>query len=231
MCQADGSNDPGANTMGASTMQESIPLDGPVDLAMLDDFLGSDRAPAGCMQVSELDGFLTGIVVGPEMIPPSVWMPMIWHDGDPVYADLNEAQTILGIIMRRYNEVIRLVDSFAGAYHPVLVEQDDGTLDASDWAVGFLQAMAICQDAWEPLVRDRTAGALIAPIMLIASTTDMANLPLDDDERLPDAEMAKLLAGAGPMLSLCVSGIRQFFQRPRAPVRRKNAARTKAKRR
>ena len=91
-------------------MQESIPLDGPVDLAMLDDFLGSDRAPAGCMQVSELDGFLTGIVVGPEMIPPSVWMPMIWHDGDPVYADLNEAQTILGIIMRRYNEVIRLVD-------------------------------------------------------------------------------------------------------------------------
>lgn len=212
-------------------MQETIALDGPVDLATLDDFLASDRTPAGCMQLSELDGFLAGIIVGPDMIPPSVWMPMIWHDGEPVYADLKEAQSILGIIMRRYNEIIRQIDSFVGMYQPVFVEQDDGTLDASDWTVGFLQAMAICQNAWEPLASDRMAGALIAPIMLIASTTDLANLPLDEDERLPDAEMAKLLAEAGPMLSLCVSGIRKFFQQTRVPVKRKSAGRVKARRR
>ena len=64
-------------------MAQSIPLDGPINLAALDDFLASDRAPPGCMQVSEFDGFLTGIVVGPEMIPPSTWLPMIWHDGEP----------------------------------------------------------------------------------------------------------------------------------------------------
>jgi uncharacterized protein len=212
-------------------MQTPIPLDGPIDLERLDEFLASDRAPAECMQLSELDGFLTGVAVGPELIPPSVWLPMIWHDDEPGYADMEEAQTILGIIMRRYNEIIRLVDSFAGVYRPVLVEQDDGTVDASDWAVGFLQAMAICQDAWEPLVMDRTAGALIAPIMLIASTTDLADLPLDDDERLPDDEMAKLLAEADMMLGLCASGIRKFFQRPRAPARRKGPARARSKRR
>ena len=183
------------------------------------------------MQLSELDGFLAGIIVGPELIPPSTWMPMIWHDGEPEYADLEQAQSILGIIMRRYNEIIGLIDSGPGAYQPVFVEQDDGTLDASDWAVGFLQAMAICQDAWEPLVTDRMAGALIAPIMLIASTTDMADLPLDEDERLPEDEMAKLLDEAGPMLSLCVSGIREYFQRPRTPIRRKATGRTKSRRR
>jgi uncharacterized protein len=220
-----------ATTLEEITMQESIPLDGPVDLATLDNFLASDRTPPECMQLSELDGFLTGIIVGPEMILPSVWMPMIWHDSEPVYADLDEAQTIFGIIMRRYNEISRQVESFAGAYNPVLVEMDDGTLDASEWAVGFLQAMMLCQEGWEPLVRDRHAGALIAPIMLIASTTEMADLPLDDDERLPDDEMAKLLAEAGPMLSLCVSGIRLYFQQKNAPVRRKAAGRSRRKRR
>src|SRR4029077_20912920 len=60
-------------------MQTPIPLDGPIDLERLDEFLASDRAPAECMQLSELDGFLTGVAVGPELIPPSVWLPMIWH--------------------------------------------------------------------------------------------------------------------------------------------------------
>jgi uncharacterized protein len=213
-------------------MLEPIPLDGPVDLAALDDFLASDHTPPDCMQLSELDGFLAGIVVGPEAIPPSVWLPIVWGDDDePVFADLEEAQEILGIIMRRYNEIIRLVDSPHDAYEPVMVEQDDGTIDPSDWAVGFLQAMALCQDDWEPLVRDPDAGALIAPIVLIASTTDELDLALDEDERLSEAEMAKLVAEATPMLGLCVTGIRAFFQARRRPLRRRSEGRPKRRRR
>jgi uncharacterized protein len=211
---------------------EPIPLDGPVDLAALDDFLASDHTPPNCMQLSELDGFLAGIVVGPEAIPPSVWLPIVWGDDEePVFADLKEVQAILGIIMRRYNEIIRLVDSPHDAYQPVMVKQDDGTIDPSDWAVGFLQAMALCQDGWEPLALDPDAGALIAPIVLIASTTDEFDLPLDEDERLSETEMAKLLAEAIPMLSLCVTGIRAFFQTRRRPPRRRSASRPMRKRR
>ena len=161
-----------------------------------------------------------------------MWLPIVWGaDDEPAFADLQEAQTILGIIMRRYNEIIDLVDSHPDAYQPVMVERDDGTIDPSDWAVGFLQAMALCQDGWEPLVRDREAGALIAPIALIASTTEEFDLLLDEDERLPEAEMAKLLAEAVPMLSLCVSGMRTFFQTRRGAPTRKRAARPKRKRR
>jgi hypothetical protein len=72
---------------------------------------------------------------------------------------------------------------------------------------------------------------LIVPITLIASTTDEFDLPPDEDERLPDAEMAKLLAEAAPMLSLCVSGMRTFFQTRRGAPTRKRAARPKRKRR
>jgi hypothetical protein len=71
---------------------------------------------------------------------------------------------------------------------------------------------------------------LIVPITLIASTTDEFDLPPDEDERLPDAEMAKLLAEALPMLSLCVSSMRIFFQTCRRSVRRKGAARPERRR-
>lgn len=40
----------------------------------LDDFLRSDRAPEECMQLSDLDGFLTGIAVSPDMILPTEWL-------------------------------------------------------------------------------------------------------------------------------------------------------------
>ena len=49
-----------------------------VDLEALDSFLLSDRAPSESMGMSDLDGFLTGIAVGPELVLPSEWLPPIW---------------------------------------------------------------------------------------------------------------------------------------------------------
>ena len=212
-------------------MFEPIPLDGPIDLGALAAFLSSDRTPPDCMRLSELDGLLAGIAAGPVLIPPSIWLPMIWHGAPPIYADTDEMKAVLGAIVQRYNETLRALDDGPGSYAAMLVERADGGFDASDWTLGFLQAMAQSQDDWAPLIQDRSAGALIAPIMMIASTTDRANLPLDDDERLPDAEMAKLLAGAPQMLGLCVSGMRAFFRtRRERPVRRRAAQSKRARR-
>lgn len=210
-------------------MLQAVTLDGPVDLGVLDDFLASDRAPGDCMQLSELDGFLTGIAIGPRLIMPSIWLPIVWGDDAPAFEDLQQANQLLGIMMRRYNEIIRLADEGPGAYQPVFVANETGEMCPSDWAVGFIQSMSLCQDDWEPLVTDPDAGTLIAPIMMIASTTDMADLHLDEDERLPQPEMDLLLAEAGPLLSLCVSGIRRYFQMREKPPAR--ARKRKAKRR
>ena len=45
----------------------------------LDEFLMSDETPGDCMRLSDLDGFLTGTVVDPELIMPSEWFPTIWQ--------------------------------------------------------------------------------------------------------------------------------------------------------
>lgn len=41
-------------------------------------FLLSDAVADDCMLLSELDGFLAGIVVCPDLIMPSEWMPLPW---------------------------------------------------------------------------------------------------------------------------------------------------------
>jgi uncharacterized protein len=47
------------------------------DLDELAQYLDSDQSPDDCMGLSDLGGFLTGIVVGPDLILPSEWIPVI----------------------------------------------------------------------------------------------------------------------------------------------------------
>ena len=119
-----------------------------VDLEALDQFLRSDRSPPESMMLSDLDGFLTGIAIGPELIRPSEWLPQIWGGDAPEFAGMDEANTILGSLMARYNEILR--DIADDALAPIFWEDRDGTVIAMDWAEGFLEAVKLRPDAWEP---------------------------------------------------------------------------------
>jgi hypothetical protein len=84
---------------GAGDMVDELPPTGPIDLDALDDYLMSDLAPDESMGLSDLDGFLTGIVVGPELILPSEWLPVIWGGEEPEFQTEAEMRTVLGTIM------------------------------------------------------------------------------------------------------------------------------------
>ena len=43
------------------------------------------NAPDDSMGLSDLDGFLTGIAVGRELILPSEWLSVIWGGDEPVF--------------------------------------------------------------------------------------------------------------------------------------------------
>ena len=66
-------------------MENSLPPNGSIDLDILDDYLISNHAPDNSMGLSDLDGFLTGIAVGPELILPSEWLSVIWGGDEPVF--------------------------------------------------------------------------------------------------------------------------------------------------
>ncbi len=153
-------------------MAEPLPRAGALDLEALDAFLMSDRAPEDCMQLSDLDGFLTAIATGPELIKPSEWLPVIWGDGEPEFESLDEARRILGTIMLRYNEILRLLRADPGSYEPIFWQTEDGAAVASDWAEGFMDGVRLRPAAWEPLLASEETTSLIAPIVVHLSTAE-----------------------------------------------------------
>ena len=133
------------------------------DLDALDAFLMSDRAPEDCMQLSDLDGFLAGIAIGPELIMPSEWLPVIWGGGEPEFESMEEAQRILNAIMGRYNEILHLLQHAPEEFEPIFWTTEDGEAVAADWAEGFMEAVELRPRAWQALLdfgrRQATAGA------------------------------------------------------------------------
>lgn len=138
---------------------------GGMSLDELDAWLSSDDTPAECMMLSDLDGFLTGIIVGPDFIAPSEWLPAIWGEDAPQFRDAENAQAVLGAIMSRYNEIVRQIED--DAVEPVLWRfTETGEIIASDWAYGFAQAIALRPGRWTKMVKSE-AGLLLVPIMVL----------------------------------------------------------------
>ena len=148
-------------------MEYNLPLNSPINLDVLDDYLMSDRAPDDSMGLSDLDGFLTGVVVGPELIMPSEWLPVIWGGAEPQFETQDEMRIVLGTIMGRYNEIAACFASDPEEFDPIFWEGPEGEVIASDWAGGFLDAVALRAQAWKPLIEDDRARILMAPLFLL----------------------------------------------------------------
>ena len=182
---------------------------GPVDLDALNDYLLSDRSPPECMDVSQLDGFLAGVVIGPEMVMPSEFLPVVWGGAHPDFADAAEAEAIIGSILGRYNEIAESLDAEPSEYAPVFWEDRTGNSITEDWAVGFMQAVALRSDAWEAALFDDETAMLLIPIGIIAGLSE-PEIGLND-ATLSDEFLDELMERAADLLPGCVVGLRAFW--------------------
>jgi uncharacterized protein len=179
-----------------------------VDLDLLDHFLVSDAAPENSMGLSDLDGFLTGILMGPDLIMPSEWLPRVWGGEEPVFDSMEQAQEILEAIMGRYNEIAQNLDGGPDDLNPIYWENaEEDIVIAADWAEGFLEAIDMRREAWLPLIRDKKVGIMLMPILALCGNEDgNAGLPID-----PETE-AEIAAEAAEMIPVCVCAIRDFWR-------------------
>jgi uncharacterized protein len=178
--------------------------DSSVNLETLEAFLKSDRAPADSMMLSDLDGFLTGIAIGPELVPPSEWLPAIWGGETPQFLDQDEAGAIADAVMARYHEIaLQIADEKC---EPILWIDRDGTPLAFAWADGFLQAIALRPDAWEKLFRSEHVAFLL-PIVALSSDEEgrsLLGLSHVQDDRIMDE--------ATELMPTCVIKIAAFWR-------------------
>ena len=204
-------------------MEYNLPLNCPINLDALDDYLISDHSPVDSMGLSDLDGFLTGVVVGPELIMPSEWLPVIWGGAEPKFETEDEMRIILGTIMGRYSEIVACFTSGdPDEFDPIFWEGPEGEVIASDWAGGFLDAVALRPQAWKPLIEDDRAGILLVPMFVLNGDVELDDGAADEDE---------LLAEASDMIPTCISGIREFWQSFRRPPSSRGRSSARGRRR
>jgi uncharacterized protein len=77
------------------------------------------NAPDDGMGLSDLDGFLTGIAAGRELILPSEWLPVIRRGEEPEFETEEEMRTVIGAMMGRYNEIAVCFDSDPDEFGPI----------------------------------------------------------------------------------------------------------------
>ena len=181
-----------------------------MSLDELAQFLNSGSAPEGCMDLSELDGFLAGLVAGPEVVPRDEWMVEVWDNEAPEYADEAEHQAVEQAIADRYAAIETGLDVTPLGYNAILWQDEAGTTVAEDWAAGFMQAVSLRAKAWQPALGDEDASMLLIPIASLAGMT------LPESERggqaMSDDALDGLMQDAEQVLPVCVLGLRRFWR-------------------
>jgi uncharacterized protein len=136
------------------------------------------------MLLEELDGFAAGLVVCPDVILPSEWLPVVWGLSEeaeaPIFETLDHANKVIALVMGHYNHVARMLSETPERYRPLLTKDErNGDIFWEFWIEGFEKAMKLRPAAWLPLLEaDAETSFAIRGLLTLA---DVARR----DERLP----------------------------------------------
>jgi uncharacterized protein len=123
------------------------------------------------MNLEQLDGFLAALICGPELVPPSKYLPKIWGN-QTVFEDASSAQEFLSLIMRHWNAIADTLNS-GEVYLPLLLEDENGNTFANDWANGFLRGMEFGKEDWALLLDDEDYGGPLVAIFALANENNL----------------------------------------------------------
>ena len=121
--------------------------------------------------IEALDGFLTALVIGPDLVMPSQFFAVIKQgaseDDDLVFETTEEASTFFNIVMKLWNSINAAFQS--GEFHmPILEEDETGVARANDWAQGFIKGTHLRHEPWAEIANDEARGGLFVPIWALA---------------------------------------------------------------
>tara|TARA_R110002049_G_scaffold65710_4_gene172283 strand:+ start:20518 stop:21048 length:531 start_codon:yes stop_codon:yes gene_type:complete len=144
------------------------------DTEQLQEFLESSERPESTLRFHELQGFLFAVACSPETIPPSDWLPLIGNDESLNFADENEAQRSLDLVMSLYNETNTTVlernkNLPAGCvfYKDISKNLEDGSRIAQ-WSRGFAAGHDWLAELWEEHLFDELDEECGATLMVLS---------------------------------------------------------------
>ena len=150
--------------------------------------------PDETMLLSQLDGYLTGIILCPETIPASDWLPRVWGPQDdldgPLFLDSGEARQVTGLIMAHYATLAAQLEDPGHVIVPVF--DYDGQPGIEDtlwetWMLGFREAIHLRHSVWSAVLKERDLGLIAAMnsiMVLLSIESRESGLPRADEDKL-----------------------------------------------
>lgn len=149
------------------------------DTLRLRAFLEHPDRPTGTLSYHKTQGFLFAVANAPEPIPLSEWMPVVFGEQEPGYADVDEAIAIIGELTNLYNEANA---SVAGDHatlpadcqfrDPTFANLDDDSAPVAQWCRGFIVGHSWLEESWDaytPHELDDDLGAMLMALTFFAS--------------------------------------------------------------
>jgi uncharacterized protein len=167
---------------------------------LLTRFLSAPQRPQDTFTYPQLAGFLFGLANGPELVPPSEWIPLVFNDQDARYETEDEANQVLQALMALFNDCVRERTSRQVLLPPgceIRPEpMENLTTDAplSQWAQGFgmgYDYLAELWDAYTPDELDENLGALLMTLTFFSSPTLAEAYYQDSNKRSSFDQLAK----------------------------------------
>jgi uncharacterized protein len=106
---------------------------------------------------SELDGFMTAVISGPERIEAAEWYAAIFSGEPPDFEADVQVQYLFTLLMRHLNSIAELLADDLEEFEPMFGYCDiDGveTEQVDEWCMGYLRGISLRAEQWEPLWRD-----------------------------------------------------------------------------
>jgi uncharacterized protein len=125
--------------------------------------------------VEALDGFMTAIVVCPDLIMPSEYVRVIasgkTEDEDLVFESPKEVERFYASMTCYYDEIS---DVFRRGEPrmPYLAQDGEEISGGNDWASGFLTGTRLRHDLWREVVNDEERAGSFVPIWALAYEHD-----------------------------------------------------------
>lgn len=167
--------------------------DSAFDDTLLDELqrcLDSTPAPLEPLDASMLDGFLCGVLVQPQRLAPSLWLPHVTDADARPLPDGFDASRLRALVLQRHAELDAAIERRAWFDPWVFELAPDAGADAGDptvalqavypWVAGFALAMSAF-----PALQSGPAAPLIEPLSLLYRHLDPDDL--EDADQLLEA--------------------------------------------
>lgn len=201
----------------------------------LKEVLAMAADPEEAMGLDELEGFLYGLVITPDVVPPGEWLPVVFGEEGTSFETAGQADEILGHLMRACNRFsdLRLA---GGLRFPFALERITPALvdRMREWASGYYRALWLRPDIWlmgeaipeHPAAEEDALIASSAVIHALVFPEDARELfPKEGHPPDTDEDDAQLFATLVASLPLAVNTLQRHAQkmdrkRPHQPLRR-----------